>query len=101
MKVYQVIEELELKDLALRESLFTWKGVPNNQRRARLDIFLICDVSDTHLGGTVQSLLHWPTSVHFLVLLEGGRASNKGPLPFRLENICIKGKGFKDLVEKC
>ena len=37
----EIIEDLELKDLPLFGSLFTWSGGVNNQTFSRLDRFLI------------------------------------------------------------
>ena len=39
----QVIDELNLKDIPLQGGCFTWRGGLNNQRRARLDRFLVTD----------------------------------------------------------
>ena len=36
-----VIDDLELKDLALQGGYFTWKGGLDNQRMAWLDRFLV------------------------------------------------------------
>ena len=40
-RFFQIIDELELKDLPHQGGVYTWIGGPGNQRMARLDIFLI------------------------------------------------------------
>ena len=99
-KFSQIIDELELKDTPLSGGQYTWKGVLNNRRMTRLDRFLIADDWETLFGGANQSLLPRPLSDHHQILLEGGRCTVKGPLPFRFENMWLKEEGLKTLVEE-
>ena len=82
-----IIDELELRDLPIQGGRYTWKGGLNNQRMAKFDRFLVSDDWNVHFRGPVQSLLPKPTSNHFLVLLEGGGVSARGPMPLDLK-IC-------------
>ena len=101
MRIFsQIIDELELKDFPLKGGPFTWRGGLNNQRMARLDRFLVTDDWDTHFSGAKQNLVPRPASDHFLVLLEGGGLSGRGPLPFRFENTWLKVDGFKNLFNE-
>ena len=95
-----IIDELELKDVPLQGGSFTWKGGLNNQKMARLDKFLVYDEWEAHFGGVVQSMMPRPTSDHFPVLLEGGGLAERGPLPFRFENMWLKADSFKNLINK-
>ena len=99
-KFLQIIDELELKDTSLSGGQYTWKGGLNNRRMARLDRFLIRDDWETLFGGANQSLLPKPLLDHHPILLEGGRYTVKGPLPFRFENMWLKEEGLKTLVEE-
>ena len=47
----QVIDDLELKDLALRGGTFTWKEGLGNQRMVRLDRFLVSKEWDSYFWG--------------------------------------------------
>lgn len=60
---------------------------------ARLDRFLVIDDRDNYFGGVAQTLVPKPTrwrEVEFLAM---------GPLPFELEKMWLKAKGFKSLVD--
>ena len=71
----------------------------NNQRRARLDRFLVTEDWYAHFRGVGQSLLQRPVSDHFPILLEGGGGLVRGPLLFRFENMWIRDESFKDLIK--
>ena len=94
-----MIDELELKDLPLQGSPYTWKERLNNQRMARLDRRLVTDDWEIHFGGARQSLLPKPLSYHHPIFLEGGGCP-VGPLPFRFENMWLKEEGFKNLINE-
>ena len=94
----QVIDDLELKDLALRGGYFTWKGGLDNQRMARLDRFLVSEEWDNYFRGVIQSILPKPTSDHSPILLKGGGRLNRGPMPFRFENMWLQANGFHNLI---
>ena len=65
---------------------------------ARLDRFLFTDDWEVHFGSANQSLAPKPISDHPPILPEGGGCPNRGPLPFRFENMWIKEGGFKNLI---
>ena len=66
---------------------------------ACLDKFLVTGNWDLSFGGVRQCLFPRPTSDHFLVMLEGGARSIRGPSPFRFENMWLKAEGgFKNLI---
>ena len=69
-KFYQVIDDLEVKDIPLQGGLFTWRGGQNNRRLARLDRFLVTEDWNHHFGGVVQCVLPRPVSNHSPILLE-------------------------------
>ncbi|RVW63345.1 hypothetical protein CK203_058268 [Vitis vinifera] len=72
----QVVDELELLDIPLQGGgVASWSGGRNNQAWARLDRFLV-----TQDGLTAS--------------VEG----QKGPFPFRFENMWLKVDGFKELL---
>ncbi|RVW66741.1 hypothetical protein CK203_063541 [Vitis vinifera] len=67
----QVMDDLELIDLPLQGGSFTWSGGLHNQAWARLDRFLVSP--------------RW--------------LDQRGPSPFRFENMWLRVEGFKDLEE--
>ncbi|KAL6328051.1 hypothetical protein AAG906_033319 [Vitis piasezkii] len=73
-------------------------GGLNNQSWARLDRFLATPSWLDQYSRVHQRRLPRPTSDHFPVLLEGG-GLRRGPSPFKFENMWLKAKGFKDLIE--
>ena len=98
-KLHKVIDDLELKDLALHGGDFTWAEGPGNQRMVRLDKFLISDEWENYFGTVNKKNLPKPFSNNFLILLTGGGSIVRGPLPFRFENMWLKVEGFKNLID--
>ena len=96
----QIIDELKLKDLPFQGGPFTWRGGLNNQRMAKLDRFLVTDEWDAHFGGVVWISMPRPTLDHFPILLEGWGLAERGPLPFRFENMWLKVDEFKNLINE-
>ena len=93
-----VIENLQLKDLPLIVSPFTWSGGVNNQFFSRIDRFLVNEEWDYRFSGSRQYVLLRPVSDHFPILLEGG-GLRRGPSPFRFEHMWLKVEGFKELLK--
>ena len=94
----QVIDDLELKDLALRVGTYTWKEGLGNQRMAKLDRFLVSEEWDNYFRGVYQCVLPKQTSDHFSILLNEGDKPIGGSLPFRFENMWFKEEGFHTLI---
>ena len=66
---------------------------------ARFDRFLITDDWENYFKNAIQCILPKPLSNHFPVLfIEGGNLV-QGPTPFRFENMWLKTKGFKNLMD--
>ena len=65
---------------------------------ARLDRFLVSKEWDNYFSGVIQSILPKPNSDHSLILLDGGGRHNRGPMPFRFENMCLQADGFHNLI---
>ena len=65
---------------------------------ARLDRYLVFGNWEAYFGGAKQSLLSRSVSDHFPVMLAGGGASERGPMPFRFENMWLKADSFKNLI---
>ena len=97
-KFSEVIEDVELKDLSLPGSPFTWSGGVNNKSLSRLDQFLVNEEWDCRFSGSKQCVSPRPMFDHFPILLDGG-GLRKGPSLFRFENMCLKMEGFKDLLK--
>ena len=97
-KFSEVIEDVELKDLPLLGSPFTWSGGVNNQSLSRLDQFLVNEEWDCRFSGSKQCVSPRPMFDHFPILLDGG-GLRKGPFLFRFENMWLKIEGFKDLLK--
>ena len=97
-RFFEVIKDLELRDLPLHGGIFTWSGGLNNQTRSRLDRFLIFDDWEGLFSDSTQSLLQRPTSNHHPILIDG-RGMRSGSTPFRLENIWLKEKGFIPILK--
>ena len=93
----KVIDELELKDLLLKGGRFTWKWGLNNQRRAKLDKYLVSGDWEAYFGAE-QSLLLRSVLDHFPGMLVGRGASEGGPILFRFENMWLKADSFKNLI---
>ncbi|RVW90497.1 hypothetical protein CK203_030989 [Vitis vinifera] len=90
----QTVDELELMDLPMQGSAFTWSGGRNNQSWARLDRFLVTQQWLEMFSGIAQCRLQRPTSDHFPILLMGG-GLRRGPTPFRFENMWLKVTALK------
>ena len=67
---FDVIEDLDLRDLALLGGSFTWSGGQNNQTKSRLDRFLIFEDWEDMFCDVMQSILPRPTSNHYAKGLE-------------------------------
>ena len=66
----KVTDELELVDLPLSGSNFTWSRGLLNQNIAHLDRFLVSLDSLDHFGNVTQLTLPRPTSDHAPICLE-------------------------------
>lgn len=93
---FEVIEDLELRDLPLQGGPFTESGGSNNQSKLRLDHFFVSEDWEGHFTGAIQCVLPRPMSDHFLILLDGG--GQRGPTFFRFENMWLK-EGFKNALQ--
>ena len=56
---------------------------------ARLDRFLVSKEWDNYFGSVIQSILPKPASDHSPILLDGGGRLNRGPMPFRFEDMWL------------
>ncbi|GFZ09197.1 hypothetical protein Acr_20g0010050 [Actinidia rufa] len=90
------ITEEELIDLTLEGDHFTWS---NGAAQSRLDKFLISSEWEGDHMDARQHCLPRVVSDHKSVFLSGG-GMNRGPAPFRFENMWLKVEGFKELVRK-
>ena len=92
------INEMELIDLPLLRSNFTWSNGFRNQNLTLLDRFLVSqDWIDYH-GNVVQLKLPRPASNCASLLLDCG-GMRRGPTPFHFENLWLKAEGFQNLME--
>ena len=89
-RFFEVLEDLELRDLPLHGGIFTWNGGRNNHMKSRLDRFLISEEWEDLFSGPIQSLLPRPMSNHHPILLDGG-GMRRGPTLFRFENVAEGG----------
>ena len=92
----EYITEEELVDLPLEGDCFTWS---NGTALSRLDRFLISSDWEGEHMDIRQYCLPRVVSDHKPVFLVGG-GMNRGPTPFRFENMWLQVEGFKDLVRK-
>lgn len=98
MKVFNMlIEDLDLVDIPMKNSLFTWSDFRAHSTSTRIDRFLL---SKGWLEGFKQVellRLSRTTSDHFPILL---KLKNKkwGPSPFRFENMWMDHPSFMDKV---
>ena len=97
-RFFDVIEELWLRDISLQGGPFTWRGGRNNGSMSRLDRFLFSGDWEEYFSNVVQTNWPRPTSDHSLILLDVG-GINRGPFPFRFENMWLKVEGFKELLK--
>lgn len=87
-----IIDELELKDLPIRTLYVV--GVLENLRRARLDKFLILDDLDSYFGVVFAEAF-----IRSFPNLLGAGSLERGPLPFRFENLWLKERGPSNLLK--
>lgn len=93
------VDKLDLVDIPLMGSRWTWSNTRNNLAWSRIDQFLISNISLMQLAGFNQNVLHRPISDHFLLcIVPDGIFWGLGP--FRLDNKWIKVEEFRNLVEK-
>ncbi|CAL0303504.1 unnamed protein product [Lupinus luteus] len=91
------VEELELVDLPLVGSKFTW-FLSNGSTMNRLDRLLVNDSWLTLRGRMVQKALKRSYSDHCLILLKND-VPGWGPSPFRTNNFWFSDAGFMKFVE--
>ncbi|XP_019433996.1 PREDICTED: uncharacterized protein LOC109340725 [Lupinus angustifolius] len=93
----QFVEDLELLDLPLVGSKFTW-FVSNGSVMSRLDRFLINDSWSSTWGHLVQMSLKRTFSDHCPIVLKSD-VNDWGPSPFRTNNCWFSNAEFGKFVE--
>ena len=95
MRVFNdVINELQLVDWPMLGGSITWS---NGASASRIDRFLVNSEWEDHFANATQTRLSRPVSDLWPVLLESGGVQ-RGPFPFRFENMWLKVDGFVDLI---
>ncbi len=92
----ELIRDLALIDLPLKNSRFTWSNMQHNPTLAKLDRFLVSTVWDSSFPCSGVEALPRVTSDHCPILLTtAGR--NRGPCKiFRFEEVWLKQDGLRE-----
>lgn len=67
---------------------------------SRVERLLISPDWEEHFPDLIQPRLPRPLSNHFPILLDRGGLC-RGSCSFKFENMCLKAKGFVDMVKQC
>nr|XP_016484663.1 PREDICTED: uncharacterized protein LOC107805183 [Nicotiana tabacum] len=93
------IEDMNLIDLRLEDSSFTWFKGDNQDMASRIDKFLIFEEWDDSFSNIKQIPLQRLTSDHIPVALQGG-TWNRNKNYVKFENWWLGTAGFKDKVKE-
>lgn len=91
----EFIKDMELRDIPLNNSRYTWSSLRKNLVCSRIDWFLFsCEWGDSHTHVRQEALVRI-VSDHCPIVLDTNLVK-WGPTPFRFKNMWLKHRDFKE-----